>query len=196
MAHSWQFESPLWAGRLPLRVGEPAGGNLTADEYKFAVTAPWPIIVSFHCRIGVFYLLFTRYQSFGSFILKMRSKNLVKHCLITRPLWRNTERNWMNGIRRTKLSSPHRLGGQRRNRTRSLCLRKPWSYVCKLMNPTTSFVWPLQSRYFLGKQYSLICSPEHPLLWWISFANTRRSVLFILCFQLIHMSSHSAVVRW
>ncbi|KAJ7939839.1 hypothetical protein B0H13DRAFT_1586865, partial [Mycena leptocephala] len=34
------FESPPWAGRLPLRVGEPAGGSLTADEYKFAVTGP------------------------------------------------------------------------------------------------------------------------------------------------------------
>jgi hypothetical protein len=40
-----QFESPLWAGRLPMRVGEPAGGSLTADEYKFAVTGPWAIIV-------------------------------------------------------------------------------------------------------------------------------------------------------
>ncbi|KAJ6597441.1 hypothetical protein B0H10DRAFT_2087257 [Mycena sp. CBHHK59/15] len=39
------FESPLWAGRLPLRVGEPAGGSLTADEYKFAVTAPWAIMI-------------------------------------------------------------------------------------------------------------------------------------------------------
>ncbi|KAJ6575942.1 hypothetical protein DFH09DRAFT_835249, partial [Mycena vulgaris] len=39
------FESPKWAGRLPLRVGEPAGGSLTADEYKFAVTGPWAIIV-------------------------------------------------------------------------------------------------------------------------------------------------------
>ncbi|KAJ7589521.1 hypothetical protein C8J56DRAFT_1004280 [Mycena floridula] len=40
-----EFEAPLWAGRLPLRVGEPAGGSLMADEYKFAVTGPWPIIV-------------------------------------------------------------------------------------------------------------------------------------------------------
>ncbi|KAJ7791987.1 hypothetical protein B0H14DRAFT_2395176, partial [Mycena olivaceomarginata] len=39
------FESPLWAGRLPLHVGEPAGGSLTADEYKFAVTGPWAIAV-------------------------------------------------------------------------------------------------------------------------------------------------------
>jgi hypothetical protein len=40
-----KFEAPLWAGRLPLQVGEPAGGSLTADEYKFAVTGPWAIIV-------------------------------------------------------------------------------------------------------------------------------------------------------
>ncbi|KAJ7305470.1 hypothetical protein DFH08DRAFT_721207, partial [Mycena albidolilacea] len=40
------FEAPLWAGRLPLRVGEPAGGSLTADEYKFAVTGPWAMIVT------------------------------------------------------------------------------------------------------------------------------------------------------
>ncbi|KAJ6534262.1 hypothetical protein B0H19DRAFT_1080746 [Mycena capillaripes] len=39
------FESPLWAGRLPLRVGEPAGGSLTADEYKFAVTGSWALII-------------------------------------------------------------------------------------------------------------------------------------------------------
>ncbi|KAJ7460352.1 hypothetical protein B0H11DRAFT_2242123 [Mycena galericulata] len=39
------YESPLWAGHLPLRVGEPAGGSLTADEYKFAVTGPWAIII-------------------------------------------------------------------------------------------------------------------------------------------------------
>ncbi|KAF8194885.1 hypothetical protein K438DRAFT_1445334, partial [Mycena galopus ATCC 62051] len=46
------FESPLWAGRLPLRVGEPAGGSLTADEYKFAVTSPWAMIV---CEV-LFYI--------------------------------------------------------------------------------------------------------------------------------------------
>ncbi|KAJ7910705.1 hypothetical protein B0H13DRAFT_2660867 [Mycena leptocephala] len=38
------YESPLWAGILPLRVGEPAGGSVTADEYKFAVTDPWASI--------------------------------------------------------------------------------------------------------------------------------------------------------
>ncbi|KAJ7770774.1 hypothetical protein B0H16DRAFT_1660942 [Mycena metata] len=45
LTYFMQFESPLWAGRLPLRVGEPAGGSLTADEYKFAVTAPWAMII-------------------------------------------------------------------------------------------------------------------------------------------------------
>ncbi|TDL17025.1 hypothetical protein BD410DRAFT_816596 [Rickenella mellea] len=39
------FESPLWAGKLPLRVGEPAGGSLSADEYKFAAITALPIIV-------------------------------------------------------------------------------------------------------------------------------------------------------
>ncbi|TDL15548.1 hypothetical protein BD410DRAFT_732539 [Rickenella mellea] len=39
------FESPLWAGKLPLRVGEPAGGSLSADEYKFAAMTALPIIV-------------------------------------------------------------------------------------------------------------------------------------------------------
>lgn len=39
-----QFEAPLWAGRLPLRVGEAAGGSLTADEYKFATTGPLAIV--------------------------------------------------------------------------------------------------------------------------------------------------------
>lgn len=40
-----QFESPLWAGKLPIRMGEPAGGSLSADEYKFAATTALPIIV-------------------------------------------------------------------------------------------------------------------------------------------------------
>jgi hypothetical protein len=40
-----KFESPLWAGHLPLRVGEAAGGSLTADEYKFATTGPLAIVV-------------------------------------------------------------------------------------------------------------------------------------------------------
>ncbi|KAJ6540384.1 hypothetical protein B0H19DRAFT_1077796 [Mycena capillaripes] len=40
-----QYEAPLWAGKLPQRVGEPAGGALTADEYKMAVTGPWAIIM-------------------------------------------------------------------------------------------------------------------------------------------------------
>ncbi|TFK52674.1 hypothetical protein OE88DRAFT_1712157 [Heliocybe sulcata] len=39
------FESPLWAGRLPLRMGEPAGGSLTADEYKLASTVALPMII-------------------------------------------------------------------------------------------------------------------------------------------------------
>ncbi|KZT26645.1 hypothetical protein NEOLEDRAFT_1062734, partial [Neolentinus lepideus HHB14362 ss-1] len=39
------FESPLWAGRLPIRMGEPAGGSLTADEYKFATTVALPMIL-------------------------------------------------------------------------------------------------------------------------------------------------------
>jgi hypothetical protein len=45
-----QFKVPLWAGQLPSRVGEPAGGSLTADEYKLAVTYAWPIIVSTFAR--------------------------------------------------------------------------------------------------------------------------------------------------
>ncbi|KAJ7846973.1 hypothetical protein B0H14DRAFT_2357355, partial [Mycena olivaceomarginata] len=45
------FESPLWAGCLPLRVGEAAGGSLTADEYKFATTGPWAVVVSIHVSI-------------------------------------------------------------------------------------------------------------------------------------------------
>ncbi|KAG2030977.1 hypothetical protein BDR03DRAFT_936515 [Suillus americanus] len=40
------FEAPLWAGKLPLHVREPAGGSLTADEYKFAATTAWPITKS------------------------------------------------------------------------------------------------------------------------------------------------------
>jgi hypothetical protein len=42
-----QFVAPPWAGRIPLRVGEPAGGSLTADKYKFATTGPWAMVVCF-----------------------------------------------------------------------------------------------------------------------------------------------------
>ena len=37
---------PLWAGKLPSRVGEPAGGSLLANEYKLAAIYTWPIVVS------------------------------------------------------------------------------------------------------------------------------------------------------
>ena len=43
-----QYSAPLWAGTLPTKVGEPAGGSLTADEYKFAITGPFAIAVAMH----------------------------------------------------------------------------------------------------------------------------------------------------
>ncbi|KIK81198.1 hypothetical protein PAXRUDRAFT_35943 [Paxillus rubicundulus Ve08.2h10] len=43
--HCSQFKTLLWAGKLPTRVGEPAGGSLTADEYKFSACSAWPIII-------------------------------------------------------------------------------------------------------------------------------------------------------
>ncbi|KAI0826965.1 hypothetical protein BC628DRAFT_1502389 [Trametes gibbosa] len=39
------FEVPGWVGRLPLRVGEPAGGSLSADEYKHLIIGPGCIIL-------------------------------------------------------------------------------------------------------------------------------------------------------
>ncbi|EJF56722.1 hypothetical protein DICSQDRAFT_70886 [Dichomitus squalens LYAD-421 SS1] len=45
------FEAPEWVGRLPLRVGEPAGGSLTADEYKLMIICPGMLIVSCACRV-------------------------------------------------------------------------------------------------------------------------------------------------
>ncbi|KAH9851419.1 hypothetical protein C2E23DRAFT_860602 [Lenzites betulinus] len=39
------FEVPGWVGRLPLRVGEPAGGSLSADEYKHLMIGPGCIIL-------------------------------------------------------------------------------------------------------------------------------------------------------
>lgn len=50
-----KFEAPQWTGRLPLRVGEPAGGSLSADEYKLLMTGPGPLVVGpvvFHVRIA------------------------------------------------------------------------------------------------------------------------------------------------
>ncbi|EPQ57917.1 hypothetical protein GLOTRDRAFT_91486 [Gloeophyllum trabeum ATCC 11539] len=45
VVHEFLETSPLWAGRLPVRMGEPAGGALTADEYKFATTVALPMII-------------------------------------------------------------------------------------------------------------------------------------------------------
>ncbi|EIW81993.1 hypothetical protein CONPUDRAFT_54023, partial [Coniophora puteana RWD-64-598 SS2] len=45
------FESPAWAGKLPTRIGEPAGSNLTADSYKFAMLTAWPLVVSSPCLV-------------------------------------------------------------------------------------------------------------------------------------------------
>ncbi|CDO74258.1 hypothetical protein BN946_scf184642.g3 [Trametes cinnabarina] len=39
------FEIPAWVGRLPSRVGEPAGGSLSADEYKLLFTGPCVLII-------------------------------------------------------------------------------------------------------------------------------------------------------
>ncbi|GBE87456.1 hypothetical protein SCP_1101320 [Sparassis crispa] len=39
------FESPSWAGQLPARIGEPAGGSLTADEYRSALIGPLAIVI-------------------------------------------------------------------------------------------------------------------------------------------------------
>ncbi|OSD07052.1 hypothetical protein PYCCODRAFT_1359395 [Trametes coccinea BRFM310] len=39
------FEVAPWVGRLPLRVGEPAGGSLTADEYRHLLVGPGCIIL-------------------------------------------------------------------------------------------------------------------------------------------------------
>ncbi|KAG2145009.1 hypothetical protein BD769DRAFT_1625524 [Suillus cothurnatus] len=40
------FKVPLWAGKLPSQVGKPAGGSLSADEYKLATTYTWPIVMA------------------------------------------------------------------------------------------------------------------------------------------------------
>ena len=40
------FEMPRWVARLPNQVGYPAGGSLTADEWKGLALVFCPIIVS------------------------------------------------------------------------------------------------------------------------------------------------------
>ena len=50
-----QFETPLWAGKLPLKVGEPAGRSLSADEYKFAAMVALPLVVSALSPDDLFY---------------------------------------------------------------------------------------------------------------------------------------------
>lgn len=44
-AYNAKFQVPGWVGRLPMRVGEPAGGSLTADEYRHLMVGPGCIIV-------------------------------------------------------------------------------------------------------------------------------------------------------
>ncbi|KAJ3007228.1 hypothetical protein NUW54_g3628 [Trametes sanguinea] len=40
-----QFEMPLWVGHLLSRVGEPANGSLSADEYKSLITGSCVLVV-------------------------------------------------------------------------------------------------------------------------------------------------------
>ncbi|KAI0309474.1 hypothetical protein OF83DRAFT_1158491, partial [Amylostereum chailletii] len=49
MVHEFldSLEVPAWLGRLPLRVGEPAGGSLGADEYKMLITTPVAMLLPF-----------------------------------------------------------------------------------------------------------------------------------------------------
>ncbi|KAF8324274.1 uncharacterized protein EI90DRAFT_2347995 [Cantharellus anzutake] len=39
------LEVPPWVGRLPSRLGEPAGGSLSADEYKLLLTVFGPLAI-------------------------------------------------------------------------------------------------------------------------------------------------------
>ncbi|KAI0311343.1 hypothetical protein OF83DRAFT_1251718 [Amylostereum chailletii] len=41
------LEVPSWLGRLPLRVGDPAGGSLGVDEYKMLITTPAVMLLPF-----------------------------------------------------------------------------------------------------------------------------------------------------
>ncbi|KAL5485641.1 hypothetical protein ACEPAI_6682 [Sanghuangporus weigelae] len=44
-AYLSSFEMPSWVGRLPNQVGYPAGGSLSADEYKALVLAFCPVVI-------------------------------------------------------------------------------------------------------------------------------------------------------
>ncbi|KAJ7205556.1 hypothetical protein GGX14DRAFT_568891 [Mycena pura] len=71
------FESPLWAGHLPLRVGEAAGGSLTADEYKFAKPAgncgygPRPRIITTNEYCSPLTLLRSSTAKLGEYFAKL-----------------------------------------------------------------------------------------------------------------------------
>lgn len=43
-----QLEIPAKLGRLPKLMGEPAGGSLTADQWKVFITVIAPIAVCYH----------------------------------------------------------------------------------------------------------------------------------------------------
>jgi hypothetical protein len=60
-----QFEMPAWAGQLPSRIGSPAGGSLSADEYKVLITYVSPMIVRPNFLFSAIVLLICRSASQG-----------------------------------------------------------------------------------------------------------------------------------
>lgn len=45
ITHFIQMELPVWVGRIPKKIGYPAGGNLSADEWKTLALIFGPIAV-------------------------------------------------------------------------------------------------------------------------------------------------------
>jgi|ERR1700722_16222157 len=85
-----KFAAPLWAGSLPTKVGEPAGGSLTADEYKFATTVPFAIAVRHH--LFTYYLKYIgcRFRSFGTDSYQKLARTSKMQKKITRPRFKST----------------------------------------------------------------------------------------------------------
>ncbi|KZV81223.1 hypothetical protein EXIGLDRAFT_575436, partial [Exidia glandulosa HHB12029] len=117
-----EFEAPSWLGRLPKHVGEPAGGNLSADEWRVMCDGYGPVVV----RIVS---LLQRARLLNKILLRFQ------YCALrTRP---SRRRKWSAPLQR--LSSSRRIEHQsrqvsarvasrRKSRCSSACPRRSSSF--------------------------------------------------------------------
>ncbi|KAJ7361702.1 hypothetical protein DFH08DRAFT_911337 [Mycena albidolilacea] len=123
-----RFEAPKWAGKLPLRVGEPAGGSLTADEYKLAVTGLWAVVIPI-----VWERFFKEAETEHNSALQRYDKKLTKY--------RTKMRAWEKGTRKSDpptaplMPVPRMQAGEQINFLRFATALKIFMYGAGAMKP-------------------------------------------------------------